>query len=385
MTEILVILGIIIFLVAAFWFVLAYIQRTDPVAIRLAAEKDVDEERPLGEMAESFAAQVKQSPKEMNQVERDLRRAGRYSKNAYADFQGGRVFTALMIMTGALFAILAVGIEEQPLVFWIGGVGLLLAGLAYAAPRFSLTAEGNRRVGRLEGGLPDSLDMMTMSIAGGLTLRNSLDHVAREIRPAHPELAFELAIVNEQARLGTIQNAFRNFADRTDSPEIRSLSALVSDSERLGTNVETTIREHADSMRRSIRQRADERASKTNIKLIMPFALLLVPAMLLMLWAPPLMTLSAALRRELQPGGALSAETLNESIANANTDTDARRRGGNAANQAGVRNIGPRDIGPRQVGAGGQGGGSRVDSVFGPSDSGSGVGLQDPRGRRRIN
>ncbi|MDA7978713.1 MAG: type II secretion system F family protein [Pirellulales bacterium] len=379
MLEIAVICAFALLLIAAFMFVRSFVLRTDPVAVRLAAEQDFNDEPPLGDLTKAFAAQIKQSSKEMSQVERDLRRAGRYTRTAYADFQGGRVFVALMLLLATGAAVLSIGVDKTPLVYWITGSGALLAALAYAVPRFTLASEGNRRVMRLENGLPDGLDMMTMSIAGGLTLRQSLDHVAREIRPAHPELALELAIVNEQSRLGTIQQAFRNFGDRTDSAEIRSLSALVSDSEKLGTNVETTIREHADSMRRSVRQRADERASKTNVKLIMPFALLLVPAMLLMLWAPPLMTLSAALERELQPGGALSVETLNQSIDNANLDlTEAMARAGQTPPD--TRGFNGRSVNRRGFSSGNRAP-SRLDRVFGPSDQ---QGLGTSRGARVI-
>ncbi len=363
MLEIAVICAIIFILVIAYLFVQAVVLRTDPVAMRLAAEQDPEDDRPLGELTESFAAQIKQSPKEMSQVERDLRRAGHYGKHAYADFQGSRVFVAVMLLLAAAIMILVVGLENQTAVIWIGAIGVLLAGMAYALPRFSLTAEGNRRIMRLENGLPDALDMMTMSIAGGLTVRQSLGHVSQEVRPAHPELALELAIVNEHARLGTIQQAFRNFGDRTDSPEIRSLAALVSDSEKLGTNVETTIREHADSMRRSIRQRADERASKTNVKLIMPFALLLVPAMLLMLWSPPLLTLSAAMERELQPGGALSTDTLTQTINDANADLDDVGADAGALPDTSRSAIGPRGLGPRTLSN--RALPSRMDRIFG--------------------
>lgn len=352
---VIVISVLMLLLLGAFVFVRAMLVRTDPVAMRLAME-NLEDDRPLGEMTESFAAQIKQSPKELSEVHRDLRRAGHYGKHAYADFQGSRVFSALVILIATVLLVLVVGTNERPLVFWIGGLGILIAGLAYALPRFALAAEGNRRVMRLENGLPDALDMMTMSIAGGLTLRQAMEHVAKEIRPAHPELGLELAIVGEQARLGTIQQAFRNFGERTDSIEIKSLAALVSDSEKLGTNVETTIRDHADSIRRSIRQRADERASKTNVRLIMPFALLLVPAMLLMLWAPPLLTLSSALERELQPGGALSRETLNNLTTDLNTDIN-NRRGRAVVVDPLERNLAPRNINGRPVP-------SRLDSVF---------------------
>ena len=61
---------------------------------------------------------------------------------------------------------------------------------------------GKRRVERISRSLPFALDMTVMCMSGGLTLREALLHVSREIGIAHPDLAAELAIIQQHAGVG---------------------------------------------------------------------------------------------------------------------------------------------------------------------------------------
>jgi tight adherence protein C len=260
----------------------------------------------FGPLNEALAGQVPHSASALDALDVQLARAGYYGRHARRNFLATRnILIVGIVLVAATFAVLEG--PDNPVVGWsIGGAGVLLVALAYAVPRVLLNIKARRRVERIERGLPDALDILTMCLAGGLPLRRSLDHLAGEIAAPHPDLAGELRLVMRQAEMGSLPLAFEQFARRTRSPDVRSLSVLIGDAQRLGVDVRHAGREQADAIRRTFRFRADERASRAGAKLILPFVFCLLPAVAVLLWAPALLELRGTLERESRPGGAFS-------------------------------------------------------------------------------
>jgi tight adherence protein C len=70
----------------------------------------------------------------------------------------------------------------------------------------------------------------------------------------------------------------RNLAQRTGVDDIRSLVGVLIQTDRFGTSVAQALRVHSDSLRTERRQRAEELAAKTTIKLVPPLVVfVLVP------------------------------------------------------------------------------------------------------------
>ena len=101
----------------------------------------------------------------------------------------------------------------------------------------------------------------------------------------------ELIIIRKQSDLASLDFAFKQFADRIDAPEVRSLAVLVSQGQRLGTSIVDSVRDYADSLRLKWRQTADEQASKAGAKLLFPVILCLLPAFFIILWGPAVLEL----------------------------------------------------------------------------------------------
>jgi tight adherence protein C len=230
-----------------------------------------------------------------DRLDRDLKRAGHYRPNARREFMTMRYGLVLLtiIVTG-MFAIV-IGPEYQRVVIQCVAMGALVAMFCWAVPRILLSAKASRRVKRIRRALPDALDMLSMSLTGGLSLGETLRHVSRELDFAHRDLATELLIVEGQAEMTSYELAFRQFADRIDVDEIKALTALITQGQRLGTDVVSSIREFADSMRETRRQTADERSSKASVKLLFPLTLCLMPSVFIILWGPAALELLAFL------------------------------------------------------------------------------------------
>ena len=154
--------------------------------------------------------------------------------------------------------------------------------------------------------MPDALDVVTMAVTGGLPFQGALDSVRHEIRSAHPELGREFDIIHRHAETSNLEQAFDQFAERVDAPEIRSLAAIVSQSERMGANVAVALRDYADGIRRASRLRAEERANRTSVKLLFPVVLCLAPPTYILLLGPAFLELRNFVRQQSGAGGALT-------------------------------------------------------------------------------
>jgi tight adherence protein C len=103
-------------------------------------------------------------------------------------------------------------------------------------------------------------------------------------------LSEEFDIVNREMLAGKPRpEALRALADRTGVEDVKSFVAMLIQTEKLGTSLSQSLRVHADSLRTKRRQRAEEAAAKTTIKLVFPLVLLLFPALFIILLGPGLL------------------------------------------------------------------------------------------------
>jgi tight adherence protein C len=199
-----------------------------------------------------------------------LMQAGYRDAKSLTFFTGLRVFGAILGFGVCLLS--GIGISS-PL--------LLLGGplLGFILPRFLLKRAIKKRQLRIRLALPDALDLTVICVEAGLGLDQALMRVAQDLDHAHPELSEEFRLVNLEMRAGKPRSeAMRNLAQRTGVDDIRSLVGVLIQTDRFGTSVAQALRIHSDSLRTERRQRAEEQAAKTTIKLVPPLVIfVLVP------------------------------------------------------------------------------------------------------------
>ncbi len=267
--------------------------------------------KPAGRFRRALAGAVPQSPDDQDRIERDLKRAGFYGMSALVEYLAARNTLVL----GFIFLGGGIAVAVPPGSGWLKTIFISTAAAAAAAyvfPRFVLKIQANKRLRRIETGLPDVLDLIRMCLTGGLSLRDSLERVSREIEMFHPDLAVELEVVRRHAEADTMVKALQEFAARMKTPDVSALASLVSQTERLGTHVAQAVMEFADGVRRQHRQRAEERASKTSIRMLFPVIFCLAPPVFILLLGPPAIQLKNFLRDSKGPGGVLNMETYRE-------------------------------------------------------------------------
>ena len=164
---------------------------------------------------------------------------------------------------------------------------ILAIGLGFLVPDFWLSWAINKRRDRIRLSLPDGLDFLSICLEAGIGLDQAIVRLARELRVSHPELADELLQVNFEQRAGVTRiTAWKNFADRVDLESVRSFVAMLVQTDRFGTPISKSLGTFSDSLRVERRQKAEELAAKTTVKLLFPLALFIAPSVGIVVLGP---------------------------------------------------------------------------------------------------
>lgn len=210
------------------------------------------------------------SPKEMGQLRLRLVQAGYRKEEALTIFFGIRILFAL-----GLFAVFATSIVAKP------NISLALGGLAlgYLLPGMVLARLAKRRAHRIRLALADMLDLLVVSVEAGLGLDQAMSRVGTELAFAYPDLSDELKLINLELRAGKPRSeALRNLADRTGVDDLSSLVTMLIQTDKFGTSVAQSLRVYSETLRTKRRQRAEEAAAKTGVKMVFPLVFLIFPA-----------------------------------------------------------------------------------------------------------
>jgi tight adherence protein C len=171
--------------------------------------------------------------------------------------------------------------------------------LGYLLPDLWLTWRVRARQHRLRLALPDGLDLLVICVEAGLGLDQALMRVSQELRVAHPELSEELQLVNLEMRVGKTRiEALRELAQRTGLDDIKALVAMLIQTDRFGTSVAQALRVHSDELRMKRRQRAEEMAAKTTVKMVPVLVFFIFPALMVVILGPAVI----AIMRQLLHG-----------------------------------------------------------------------------------
>jgi tight adherence protein C len=204
---------------------------------------------------------------------------------------------APMLTIGTIIGIIATKFFVRSLLF-----SVVLVIVAYVIPGLVLKIMVRRRQLAIRLGLPDALDLTVICVEAGLGLDQSLQRVGLEARVAHPDLSDEFQLVNLELRAGKPRpEALRNLALRTGVEEVRALVAVLIQTDRFGTDVAQALRVHSDALRTSRRQRAEEEAAKTTIKMVPPLVLCILPALFLVVLGPPIILAIRAVGPVIHP------------------------------------------------------------------------------------
>ena len=224
------------------------------------------------------------STEKASRVQLLMIRAGYRSSEALMAMRGVKVLFPVLLFAGMYFLRLYQ--------FNMFLVPLITIVLGYMLPDMWLTWRVRARQHKLRKALPDALDLLVICVEAGLGLDQALMKVSQDMKISHRELSEELQLVNMQMRIGKTRiDALRDLAQRTGLADIKTLVAMLIQTERFGTSIAQSLRVYSDDMRMKRRQRAEEMSAKTSVKMVPPLVFFIFPALMVVILGPAVITM----------------------------------------------------------------------------------------------
>ena len=252
----------------------------------------VPDERPVAEIAQRLASPLNKllppSATEARKTQRLLMQAGYRSPEAPIIYRGIHVASMIVL------PLLAVVVNS----YLANSFSTMLMSVMFAfvmgffLPPFFLKRSISKRQREVRWGLADALDLMVVSVEAGLGLNAAMLKVSSELKDVHPAVAMEFELANLEIRVGRDRDeALRNLAERTGVDDLRSLVAMLIQTDKFGTSIAKGLRVFSDSLRTKRRQRAEQEAQKAAVKLLFPLACFLFPTLFIAILGPAALNL----------------------------------------------------------------------------------------------
>ncbi|HUY82423.1 MAG TPA: type II secretion system F family protein [Acidobacteriaceae bacterium] len=262
-------------------------QRAKPRGIRGTMQETGAQ---ITSVVERLERVLPKSDAEVSVVKQRLIRAGFRNDSTLKAFYGAKLVTPLILCI--LLLVTGVG-HYSPFFFY-----LVALGVGFMVPDFWLTNRIKKRKSNIMRGLPDALDLLIICVEAGLSLDQAVARAGNELSVTRPDLSDELVIVALEQSAGRPRGeAWKNFATRTDVEAVRSLVSVLIQSEKFGTSIARTLRVHSDTLRTQRKQKVEEQAAKTTVKLVFPLVFFIFPSIFVVTLGPAILIMIESFKK----------------------------------------------------------------------------------------
>ena len=235
--------------------------------------------RPLAKLVKPAAGE------ELSRLSRLLTHAGYRTDNAI------EIFFGIKLIIPAIVIIVLWQIDshlEKPfeLAPSIAGAFIAIA-IAFFMPNMWLSSKIKERQAAIGDSLPDAMDLLVTCVEAGLSLDAAMARVGAELELVAPILAHELKQTMLEIQAGVRRSdAFHRLSNRTGLEDLRTLSAMIIQTEMFGTSVSRALRVHGEGMRTKRMQRAEEAAAMASVKMTVPLIMCILPCLFAVVIGP---------------------------------------------------------------------------------------------------
>jgi tight adherence protein C len=193
---------------------------------------------------------------------------------AVGSLVGAGIFVLLFVMPGLIKV-------PVPLNFAMILVGVLFG---YTAPEFWLGGRVKKRQKAILLMVPDTLDLLTISVRAGLGFDGALGKVVEKLKgPLTEEFRRALA----EIRVGKARrDALRDIVPRTEVPALSNFIGAIIQAEQLGVSISKVLQVQSEQLRIERRQRAEEQAARAPIKMLFPLVGCIFPSLFIVILGP---------------------------------------------------------------------------------------------------
>ncbi len=260
--------------------------RLQQIAVRPRTLEEIELQRPLSErtlkpiiQGLSGLARRFYPANAVQGLSTKLRRAGMETTSTEF-FLGVKVFASLVAAVG-ISAIVNL-ITGELLQTILGGIGGLVVG--FMAPDFYLSSKAGGRGNAILDQLPDALDLLTISVEAGLGFDAAIVKVTEKSKGP---LSEEFKRAAGEQRVGkSRQESLRGISERVDVKELKNFISAIIQADQLGVSMSKVLRIQSEQLRMERRQRAEEKAARAPILIMLPTVGCIFPSLFIVILAP---------------------------------------------------------------------------------------------------
>ena len=227
-----------------------------------------------------------------DRTEKRLALAGNPGELRVADWLGIKAIGAAIggILFFFLFGVVGILGFPFPIGYLFGIVGLLFG---YTIPEFWLGGRVKKRQKAILLMIPDTLDLLTISVRAGLGFDAALGKVVEKLKgPLSEEFRRALA----EIRVGKARrDSLRDIVPRTEVPPLTNFIGAIIQAEQLGVSISKVLQVQSEQLRIERRQRAEEQAAKAPIKMLFPLVGCIFPSLFIVILGPALILIMTSL------------------------------------------------------------------------------------------
>jgi tight adherence protein C len=264
-----------------------------PKTKKLKKQKDMMVETAAG-VLRGLSGFTRQSDRKKSKARASLVQAGIHGEDSVRMFMGIKMLGAIAFL--ALFALAAMRVHAAPATRFLLPLAGLLTG--YFFPNLVLNQRIHKRQEEIARSLADAIDLLVISVEAGLGLNAALLRVGQDMAVRCRCISEEFGRVNQELRTGLArEKALRNLGERNRVEDLRIFTGALILTDRLGTSIADTLRVQADSLRTRLRQKAEEQAAKAGVKMLFPLVFFILPALIIILMGPAVISVLRTFRR----------------------------------------------------------------------------------------
>lgn len=277
-------LGTTVFCIASLLLFLVLTRKSRAAGARvleIIRSADAAEEKQK-ENLESYAVRIVRYLRERIGMSESAKLRARFTAAGIKSEQKVEAYFAAQMLAPILGLLIGSFIPSNTL-FWI----FVFFIIGYMAPDFFLERLVKKRRERIRKSIPDCVDLLVICVDAGLGIDQAMLRAGQELIVSHPDINEEFLQINREQRAGKPRlDAWQSMAERTQLPDIESFVSMLAQTERFGTPIVKALSMFADNLRLKRRQRAEELAAKTTVKMIFPLVLFVFPCLFIVLLGP---------------------------------------------------------------------------------------------------
>ncbi len=218
-------------------------------------------------------------------IQKRLALAGNPNNLSANDFLGV-LGVSVIAMAGLVFLLMGLAGADVATAALLGLAG---GGIGYYIPTLWLSSKIKSRQKEIQQAMPDSLDLLVISVEAGLGFDAAVQRLTEK---ADHALAKEFRRMLAEVRMGrSRRDALKDMVNRTEVPDLNTFVSAIIQADQLGVSVSRVLSVQSEQIRLLRRQRAEEAAAKAPLKMLFPMILLIFPSMFIVILGPSIPSL----------------------------------------------------------------------------------------------